>query len=97
MPDQNFLNLRATRASAPATILSMTPVAQIGFATTLLEIAATAIGEGIVAGGFAAAAAGMVVGRSRKELEDSAMRNGFWGALGGLSCLCLDLFLSYAV
>jgi len=36
-----------------------------------------------VAGGFAAAARGMIVGRSRKELEGNAMRDGFWGGLGG--------------
>jgi hypothetical protein len=75
----------------------MIPIAQIGFATTLLELAATSIGEGIVAGGFAAAASGMILGRSRKELEANTLRNGFWGGLGGISCLCIDLFLSYAV
>ena len=75
----------------------MLQIAQVGFATTLLELAATSIGEGVVAGGFVAAAAGMVVGRSRKELEGNAMRDGFWGAVGGLCCLCFDLFLSYAV
>ena len=75
----------------------MVAIAQVGFATTLLELAATSIGEGIVAGGFAAAASGMVVGRSREELEANAMRNGFWGGLGGISCLCIDLFLRYAV
>ena len=75
----------------------MALVAQIGFATTLLELAATSIGEGIVAGGFVAAASGMVGGRSRKELEDDTLRNGFWGGLGGISCLCIDLFLRYAV
>jgi hypothetical protein len=75
----------------------MVLVGQIGFATTLLELAATSIGEGIVAGSFIAAVVGMVVGRSRKELEGNAMRNGFWGALGGMSCLCFDLLLRYAV
>lgn len=57
---------------------------------------ATSIGEGIVAGEFAAAAAAMVVGRSRRELEDNALRNGFWGGLGGMSCLRFDLLLRYA-
>lgn len=86
--------LRATRAHAGHD--QRVPFfAQIGFATTLLELAATSIGEGIVAGGFAAAAAGMVIGRSRKELEDNALRNGFWGGLGGMSCLCFDLLLRY--
>jgi len=69
--------------------------AQIGFATTLLELAATSIGEGIVTGGFVAAAGGMIGGRSRRELEDNALRNGFWGGLGGLSCLLFDLLLRY--
>jgi len=72
-------------------------VAEIGFATSLLELVATSTGEGIVAGGFVAAAAGMVVGRSRKELEGNAMRDGFWGGLGGLCCLFFDLYLRYAV
>jgi hypothetical protein len=70
-------------------------IAQIGLATTLLELAATSVGEGIVAGGFVAGAAGMLKGRSRKELEDSALRNAIWGGLGGMSCLCFDLLLSY--
>jgi hypothetical protein len=43
------------------------------FATTLLELAATSVGEGIVAGGFVAAAVGMVVGRSRRELEGNTL------------------------
>jgi hypothetical protein len=75
----------------------MIPIAQIGFATTLLELAATSIGEGIVAGGFAAAARGMIVGRSRKELEANTLRDGFWGGLRGISCLCIDLLVSYAI
>jgi hypothetical protein len=70
--------------------------AQIGFATTLLELVATSTGEGIVVGGVFAACAGMIRGRSRKELEGNAMRNSFAGAVGGMFCLFLDLFLRYA-
>lgn len=40
---------------------------QIGLFTRLLELAATSIGAGIVVGGFAAAAIGMIRGWSRKD------------------------------
>lgn len=69
---------------------------QIGPATTLLESTATLIGFGAVVGSFIAAAAGMLVGRSRKELEESALRQGFLGGLLGMFCLCFDLILRYA-
>jgi hypothetical protein len=80
----------------PASHDRQVPVfAQVGLATTLLELGAASIGEGIVAGGFVAIAAGMARGRSRKELEGNALRHSFWGGLLGMSCLCLDLILRY--
>jgi hypothetical protein len=70
--------------------------AQIGFLTTLLKLTATMIGEGIVVGGFVAAAVGVVVGRSRQEMEGNALRDGFWGGAGGMLCLCIDLLSRYS-
>jgi hypothetical protein len=71
----------------------MFATAGIGFATSLLEMAATSIGFGMVAGGWAASAIGMLLGRSRKELEGYALRGGFWSGLSGICCLCYDLLV----
>lgn len=73
------------------TIEGMLPLAQTGSLTTLLEMAATSIGAGIVVGGFVASGAGMLIGRTRRDLEGNALRSGFWGALIGIFCLCYDL------
>ncbi|HKB52184.1 MAG TPA: hypothetical protein VKC63_12255 [Solirubrobacterales bacterium] len=74
----------------------MSVIAQIGFCTTVLEVGATAIGAGVVVGGFVAAAAGMLLGRTRKEMEGNALRDVFWGGFGGMLCLCVDLFMRSA-
>lgn len=63
----------------------------IGSLTTLLGLTATSIGAGIVVTGFVAASAGMLAGRSRPEVEGSALRSSFWGGLLGVCCLCYDL------
>jgi hypothetical protein len=72
-------------------------LAQIGFLTAVLGLAATSIGAGIVVGGFVAAGVGMILGRSRKEMESNALRDGFVGGFIGMSCLCFDLLVRYAV
>jgi hypothetical protein len=73
----------------------VTVFAQTGFATKVLELTATSIGEGVVVGGFIAAAAGMRYGRSRKEMESNALRSSFWGGAWGMFCLCIDLLMKY--
>lgn len=70
--------------------------ASIGWATTLLELAATSIGYGIVAVGFVTSCAGMLLGWTRRELEAKALRSAFWGGVVGMSCLCLDWFWRYS-
>jgi hypothetical protein len=65
-------------------------VAQIGFATRVLEAVATSIGAGILVGGFAGAGAGMLAGWSRKTVEGDSLRDGFCGGLLGLACLIAD-------
>jgi hypothetical protein len=70
----------------------MSVIAGVGFATTILELAATSIGFAVVVGGWVASAMGMLTGRSRKELENYALRGGFWSGLSGIFCLCYDLF-----
>jgi hypothetical protein len=71
----------------------MPAIAQIGPLTTLLEFAATSIGAGVIVGGFLAGGAGMLAGRTRKEMEDNALREAFRGGLVGILCLCIDLLL----
>jgi hypothetical protein len=73
----------------------MVITAGIGFGTTLLELMATSIGFGVVIFGFATSCAGMVLGRTRKELEAGALRRVFWGGVAGMCCLCLDLIVRY--
>jgi hypothetical protein len=69
----------------------MPVMAQIGLATTLLELVATSIGYGVIVSGSAAMTAGMLLGRSRKELESNALRQSLTGSLLGMFCLCYDL------
>jgi hypothetical protein len=61
-------------------------VAQIGFFTRLLELVATAIGAGILVGGFV----GAIGGWSRKAVEGDSLKNGFYGGVAGLVCLIAD-------
>lgn len=51
-------------AAVPTTL-----IAQIGFATSVIEAVATSLGAGIVLGGYVAATGAMLRGRSRKEVE----------------------------
>jgi hypothetical protein len=74
----------------------MLAFAQVGFFTTLLELAATSLGAGIVVGGFVAGCAGMRTGRSRKAMDRNALRDVFWGGVLGTLCLSADLLMSFA-
>lgn len=71
-------------------------IAQVGFLTSLLEVTATSIGTGVVAGGFLAAVVGMLSGRTRREMEGDALRVTFYGGSVGMFCLCFDLLMRYA-
>lgn len=64
-------------------------VAYLGAATEILGLAATSIGAGIVVGGFLVACAGIVTGRSRKEIESNALRDAFLGSLAEFFVCCL--------
>jgi hypothetical protein len=71
----------------------VTWIAGIGLLTTLMETAATSIGAGILVGGFVTSGVGMVAGRTRKEIETRALRDAFYGSLGGIFCLCHDFLM----
>jgi VIT1/CCC1 family predicted Fe2+/Mn2+ transporter len=66
-------------------------IAQVGLATSALAASATSIGAGVVVGGFLAATGAMLGKRSRREVEDTALRDGYIGGVCGMLCLLLDL------
>jgi hypothetical protein len=70
-------------------------VAAIGFFGSLFEAAATAIGTGVVVGGFLGATAGVIYGWSRKEVEQDSLRDGFIGAVAACAAWLVDLLLRY--
>jgi hypothetical protein len=76
-------------------IPGMLAAAEIGFATSLFESTATSVGYGVVIGGFAAAVLGILVGRSRTEMEADAPRVTFYGGSLGMFCLCFDFLMKY--
>jgi hypothetical protein len=69
----------------------------IGLLSAILEAVATAIGVGIVFGGFVGATAGLVGGWSRKDVERHALRDGYFGAVFALAWWGADLIVGYAV
>jgi hypothetical protein len=75
----------------------MIVLANVGLLTTVLEMAAASIGAGVVVGGFVVGGAGMLKQRSRKQMEGNALRDVFFGGLVGMSCLCIDLLMRYAL
>jgi len=65
--------------------------------TTVLESVATAVGAGIVMGSFVMGTVGMVAGRSRRDLEKRALRDGYVGGAVAAVLLIFDLALRYVV
>lgn len=66
------------------------------FFVSFFEHAATAIAAGVAVGGFGGATAGLVNGRSRKQVEGDALRNGYIGALFAISGWLVDQCIVYA-
>lgn len=64
--------------------------------TPIVESAATAIGAGIVIGGFAGASGGALRGWSRKQVEHNALRDSYIGATWVLALWVLDRCIVYA-
>jgi hypothetical protein len=71
--------------------------AAIGFFSSIFEAAATAIGTGIVVGGFAGATAGAVSCRSRKDVERNSLRDGYVGAVAACALWLVDLLVRYSL
>jgi len=64
--------------------------------TPIIEAAASAIGSGILLGGFYGASAGALKGWSRKQVERDAFRDGHIGATLALCLWILDQCIVYA-
>ncbi len=64
-------------------------LAQIGPATSFIEALATAIGAGMVIGGFLAGWAAIVRKHNRSRLEEWTLMSGY---LGGAAAVLLALF-----
>lgn len=66
---------------------------QIGPFTALLESVATAVGAGMLLGGFALGSAAFVVGSARPELAERALTDGYLGGFVALGLILLDTVL----
>ena len=64
--------------------------------TPMLESAATAIGAGIVIGGFVGASGRTLRGWSRKRIEETALQDSYIGAAWVLGLWILDHCIVYA-
>lgn len=71
-------------------------LAQVGPLTALFEGLATAVGAGIVLGGFAIGLYRFWIGRSRQELEANVLADGYLGGAVGVGIVLLDLLMRYA-
>lgn len=71
-------------------------LAQIGPLTTLFEGVATAVGAGIVLGGFTIGLYRFWISRSRRELETNVLLDGYFGGIAGIGVVLLDLLMHYA-
>jgi len=74
----------------------MLVVGAIGFFGTFFEAVATAIGTGVVVGGFLGASAGVILGWTRKQVESHTLRDGYIGAVLVLTLWVVDLCIVYA-
>lgn len=72
-------------------------LAQIGPLTTLIEVAATAVGAGIVLCSVAAGILGLAERKQRGEIEERALRGGYIGGGVGAIFAFVDAVLRYGI
>jgi hypothetical protein len=70
-------------------------LAQTGPLTTALEAVATAVGAGIVIFSFAAGIWGLAVGLSKGDIENRALRGGYFGGALGAAIVAADVVMRY--
>lgn len=72
------------------------PLAEIGLITMVMEASATAIGAGVLLGGFLAGSVGSVRGWPRRLLDRRVLVFGYAGGAVGVLALLVDLVVRYA-
>ncbi len=72
-------------------------LAQVGPLTALFEGLATAVGGGMVLGGFGMGIRRLAIGQSRKELEAHVLTDGYGGGLVGMAVALVDLLVCYCL
>jgi hypothetical protein len=68
---------------------------QIGLFTTVVEALATALGAGILLGGFVVGSIGIVAGWPRPLLDERVLAFGYLGGIVGAALAFIDLILRY--
>jgi hypothetical protein len=71
--------------------------AQIGLLTALMESAATAVGAGIVLGGFVTGGVGLVAGWPRPKFDARVLSFGYFGGVAGSGAMVADITFRYLV
>ncbi|HEX5928875.1 MAG TPA: hypothetical protein VFY48_05730 [Solirubrobacterales bacterium] len=69
---------------------------QIGFFTNVMEALATAVGAGIVLGGFLAGAVGAIAGWPRVLRDERVLITGYGGGIAGVVAAVIDLLVRYS-
>jgi hypothetical protein len=72
-------------------------LAQIGLTTTVLESVASAVAAGMLMSSFTMAAVGFLRGRTRRDIEEMALRSACEGGFFALGLLLFDLLARYIV
>lgn len=70
-------------------------LSQIGFFTDATEVVATAVGAGILLGGFLAGSIGIVIGQPRSRRDERVVAFGYAGGMIAILLLVIDLILRY--
>ncbi len=68
---------------------------RIGPLTEFLESVATAVGAGMLVGGFAIGSAAFIAGRSRQALAERTLTAGYLGGIAGAGAILIDIALRY--
>jgi hypothetical protein len=71
-------------------------LAEVGFLTMVTEALATAVGAGMLLGGFAAGCAGVVFGWNRPKLDEEVLAGGYIGGTFAVFLALVDTLVSYA-
>jgi hypothetical protein len=66
---------------------------QIGFFTGTTEVLATAVGAGILLGGFLAGSVGIVTGQPRSRRDERVVSFGYAGGMIAILLVLIDLAL----